>query len=395
MRILIAIDGFGDAGGVQTYLDAVVPVLAARHHQSAVVHLSSGAFHQSNGLAAALSISPISVAERGVDGALAEIRRWAPDVCFSHNMRDLDLERRLMDVSPVVKFMHGYFGTCVGGQKMRRFPVVAPCDRTFGPACLALYLPCGCGQRDPAAMLRQYFWASRQHSLLTAYAAIVVASAHMKHEFVRHGVAAERVHVTPLFAPLQRDAVSPPASATVAFCGRMTRLKGGHLLIEAAAMAARALGRPVALSMIGDGPQRAEWEQLASRLGVRARFTGWLTGETLWAELGGATLLAMPSTWPEPFGLSGLEAGALGVPAIAFDVGGVREWLRPGENGYLVPGDPPCASALAGVLADALTDPATMTMRTSARRLAVEMSLERHVDRLEGLLRAQEAAVVR
>ena len=38
MRILIANDGFGDAGGVQTYLDAVAGGLAARGHELAVLY---------------------------------------------------------------------------------------------------------------------------------------------------------------------------------------------------------------------------------------------------------------------------------------------------------------------------------------------------------------------
>ena len=50
----------------------------------------------------------------------------------------------------------------------------------------------------------------------------------------------------------------------------------------------------------------------------------------------GAVLVAVPSLWPEPFGLVGLDAAALGRPAIAFDVGGIGEWLTDGVNGKLV-----------------------------------------------------------
>jgi glycosyltransferase involved in cell wall biosynthesis len=402
MRILVVNDGFGDAGGVQTYLDAVVPALAARGHRIAWLHVSSDHFAESvNGRSAAESPLRISVSERGAAGALAEAGAWAPDVCFSHNMRDLDIERRLFGVAPVVKFMHGYFGTCVGGQKMLRFPQVTPCDRRFGPACLALYLPCGCGQRDPVAMLRHYRWASDQQSLFPSYSAVLVASAHMKREFVRNGVAEKQVHVTPLFArrgsPTDAADAEPSlarVTARAAFCGRMTSLKGGDVLIEAAALASRELGQAVSLVMIGDGPRRAAWESLASRRGVPARFTGWLTGDALWQELRNATVLALPGTWPEPFGLVGLEAGALGVPAVAFDVGGIREWLRPGENGYLVPADPPRPAAFAAVLVDALRDPArTAAMRAASRRIACEMSLTVHVDRVERILQAHQAAV--
>jgi glycosyltransferase involved in cell wall biosynthesis len=389
MRILIVNDGFGDAGGVQTYLDAVVPALAARGHDFAVLHMSSDQFHQSaDGSSRASSMPRIAVAEGAGDAALAAVRAWAPDVCFSHNMRDLDVEGRLIDVAPVVKFMHGYFGTCLGGQKMHRFPEATPCDRRLGAACLALYLPCGCGKRNPVTMLRHYRWASHQRSLFPAYAAVVVASEHMKREYVRNGVPAEQVHVTPLFTRRSPEVhAAPPSTASVAFCGRMTLLKGGDVLIDGAADAAQTLGRPVPLVMIGDGPSRSDWEDLARCRGVPARFTGWLMADALWRELKGAALLAVPSTWPEPFGLVGLEAGALGVPAIAFDVGGVREWLRDGVNGVLVAFKTPSAPALGAALADALSRPSLLgALRAGSLTVAREMSLARHIDRLEGIL---------
>ena len=44
-----------------------------------------------------------------------------------------------------------------------------------------------------------------------------------------------------------------------------------------------------------------------------------------------------PSMWQEPFGLVGIEAMAYARPVVAFDVGGVRQWLKDGKNGIIVP----------------------------------------------------------
>jgi glycosyltransferase involved in cell wall biosynthesis len=93
--------------------------------------------------------------------------------------------------------------------------------------------------------------------------------------------------------------------------------------------------------------------------------------------------------WPEPFGLVGLEAGAFGVPAVAYDVGGIGEWLTEGVNGWLAPGDPPAVDGLAALLARAAAHPADLAaLRPGALAAARRMSLAAHVERLERILAA-------
>ena len=48
-------------------------------------------------------------------------------------------------------------------------------------------------------------------------------------------------------------------------------------------------------------------------------------------------LLVVPSVWPEPFGSVGMAAARCGVPAAAFAVGGIPQWLHDGVNGHLAP----------------------------------------------------------
>ena len=323
------------------------------------------------------------------------IRRWQPDVCFSHNMRALTVDAGLMAVAPVVKFMHGYFGTCAGGLKMHAFPTPVACDRVFGIACAALYFPRRCGRLSPAAMVRDLRWSASQRALFNRYAAVVVASGHMHREYARNGVPASRLHTNPLFATRPASAAPRPAPAQphVVFLGRMTTLKGGDLLVRAVAHASSRLGHAVPLTMVGDGPQREEWEGLARRLGVRATFTGWVAGADRWPHVSRASVLAISSVWPEPFGLVGLEAAALGVPAIATDTGGISDWLHDDVNGVLVPA-PASASTFGDRLASLLSDPARLSvLGAGALDRARSMSVDAHVSRLDAILTGAARAV--
>ena len=111
--------------------------------------------------------------------------------------------------------------------------------------------------------------------------------------------------------------------------------------------------RPVVLVLVGDGPERASVEALASSLGVRdsVAFAG--ERRSLGDLFAHADLFLLPSE-QESFGLAALESLASGVPVVASEVGGVPEVVTHGETGWLVPPRDPAAMAAAviALLAD-------------------------------------------
>lgn len=393
MRLLIVHEAPAGGGGVESYLAAVMPALAARGHELAFLHYNprsqQGPTRLDTGATgAACPMTVASVTDDGLDAAMTRMGAWAPDICFSHNMQHLEVDARLLDLAPVVKMMHGYFGTCIGGQKAHALPRTEPCARTFGTPCLALYLPRRCGQLRPLLMIDQFAWASRQRGLFHRYAHVVVASGHMAREYARHGIEDRRLTTAPLFPTLATvDEPRPlPSAPTVLFAGRMTPLKGGDLLVDAVAVASRIVGSPVRAVFAGDGPERDAWQSRARALGVDATFTGWLTGQALTDAFRSASVVALPSRWPEPFGLVGLEAAMHGVPAVALDVGGIGEWLKDGVNGRLVglmesavPRD-----VFGGTLATLLSSPGDLArFGAGAIATARTMSIDVHLDILE------------
>ena len=136
------------------------------------------------------------------------------------------------------------------------------------------------------------------------------------------------------------------------FAGRMEAMKGGMVLLDALPQIVHASGCPVHLTFAGDGIERSSWEARARALtaetpGLVIDFTGWVPAEQIRALLLETDLLVLPSVWPEPFGSIGPEAAGHGVPAAAFDVGGVSQWLRDGVTGHLALADPPSVDGLA------------------------------------------------
>ena len=398
MRIVVAHESVETAGGAETYLVSVIQGLRERGHQIALVYhrRSDGGSPLRQGESplrrgeSPFEMKRTSRSALKIEASMLSVPISAsggPTSAFHTIWARSQVDRRLLAHWPVVKMLHGYFGTCVSGLKMHAIPSAQVCERTFGPACLALYFPRRCGQLSLGAMVEGYRWASEQRALLARYTAAVVASHHMRDEMTRHGVPERRLHVLPMFSTLRSDAVAGGSEPdTVLFAGRMTPLKGGHVLIAAAARASRLMGRPVHVVMAGDGPQKEAWRRLAISLGVRLELTGWVSLQDRARVYARGLFVAVPSLWPEPFGLVGLDAASLGRPAIAFDVGGISEWLADGVNGRLVEpgaGSEGLAQAMVALLNDSA---ARERMGQCALDVARRMSVATHVERLESIL---------
>jgi len=155
--------------------------------------------------------------------------------------------------------------------------------------------------------------------------------------------------------PLTR---SVPAAAAdphlVLYVGRLARVKGVHVLIEAVRRL-RSQGTEIRLGVVGDGEERTALEAAAAGLVAdgTVRFHGWQSPEAVSALVSGAAAVAIPSLWPENFPTVALEALQLGRPLVASRVGGLPE-LVGADNGVLVPaGEPgPLAEALASIVGD-------------------------------------------
>jgi glycosyltransferase involved in cell wall biosynthesis len=407
MRILIVTWSSRHAGGVETYLARVMPALRERGHDIGFCYETDEPSDRPPiSLPADVAAFPIG---RDEEGALAAIRDWHPEVTFVHGLLEPEREARVLDLAPAVFFAHSYYGTCISGDKTHKFPVVEPCGRRFGAACLALYFPRRCGGLSPLEMARAYSRQRHRLQLLHRYAAVLTNSDHMRRELTRHGAAGGRVHDLSHAATDATEAPAAPLGFSpsvrqsgpwrLMFVGRMDRLKGGGTLIEALPRVAAATVRAVHVTFAGDGPARRRWEREAGRAmrtspRLTVDFVGWVQQEALGERLDSTDVMVVPSLWPEPFGLVGPEANRRGVPVVAFATGGIPEWLHEGINGCLAPADPPTAAGLAEALTRCLRSlESSDQLRGGALRMGVARLDDLHIDALVDVLREAATGV--
>jgi len=124
---------------------------------------------------------------------------------------------------------------------------------------------------------------------------------------------------------------------TFLYVGRLKRYKGLDIALRALALA-HAQRPDVLLQIAGAGDDRARLEALVAELGIGAQvqFLGFVPEEEKRRLLRTAWALVFPSP-KEGWGIANIEAAACGTPALASDSPGLRETVRHGETGFLVP----------------------------------------------------------
>jgi len=165
------------------------------------------------------------------------------------------------------------------------------------------------------------------------------------------------------------------------FIGRLVDWKRLDLAICALANVPR--GR---LEVIGDGPMRAEWTQLAASLNLsdRVSFLGWMPQAECAQRLQSATALLLPSIY-ECGGAVVLEAMATGTPVIAIAWGGPADYLDE-SCGILVPPTSQTAvvEGFTAAMQKLIDDPELGCRLSTAAQQKVESSFdwEHKVDRI-------------
>jgi glycosyltransferase involved in cell wall biosynthesis len=324
-------------------------------------------------------------ADAPMERRLGEALSCEPDVIHLHQVDEPEIARALHDVGPLVISAHAYTA-CTSG--VYYFRPGEECVRGHGPGCIPNLALRGCAHTNyPKTLPMKYRSATRGLAALRVAELAVSYSSAVDRHLAANGIA-PRIVVPyfPTMAP--RPAAADDGRRRVVFAGRIVRPKGVDVLIRAACEV------NADFVVCGDGRQLGDMRSLAAELGVAQRvdFRGWLDAEELADELANASIVVVPSLWPEPFGLVGIEAQAAGRPAVASSTGGIVDWLEDGVSGLCVPpGDP---AGLAHALNELLEDPERRRAMGEAgkRSVAARFSSDTHLHALlEGYRAARSA----
>lgn len=349
MKIIHVSQFFAPIGGIEQYIFNLLPLLEGAGVENEVVYWDDHPRTLPAGTSPVHQLQPAAIP--------AFVAQQQPDVVYLHAIRDPALVTALTGPWQTLAYVHDFHLTCPGLAKYFYRWGTGVCHRPYGWGCVPnIYWHRCATAKNPLsvyrimAQVRDYLAAHRQLS------GLLVASSYMRQVLLQNGLDPGRVHILPHFTHLPPTPPPFPTSAsppTLLFVGRLEHEKGLPGLLRALSH----VPCPFRLLIAGEGNRRAEYEVMAAQLGLshKVAFLGWLNPAGLEQAYREANCLVLPAVWPEPFGMVGIDAFGYARPVVAFDVGGISDWLKDGYNGYLIP--PQDEQRLADRLESLLTNP--------------------------------------
>lgn len=385
MRILFANNLCGHYGGVEQVMAHTVRALRRRGHECylAFGEARSDAAEYSALFAGVWPCREISGGTPSGGETFAEITaRVQPDVVFVQKVSNLPEGVEHATAYRTVVMVHDHDLWCPTGLGYARHNRQL-CRHNAGWRC---YLSLAFIEKNPGGRLpfrfnsiqRKVCGMRRYHR----FDSILANSRFIREKLLANGFPGDRTHLC--HPVLNQEALVPdpvPETPEVLYVGSLIRGKGVDLLLRALAT----VQCPFTLNVVGTGKSEATLRELAKHLKIdgQVNFAGWVPNEEVARYYRSAKVVAVPSAWPEPFGLVGLEAMRHGRPVVAFRVGGIPDWLVHEETGLMAP--PLDTEALAGALERLLGDTGTARRfgAKGAERVREQFSFSMYIDQLE------------
>lgn len=335
MRILFIHERFGALAGAEANLYVTATELKQRGHEVGLLH---GPTTGKNEAAWAKTFSFRRPLGNGND-LQERLRCFAPDIIYVHKLSRLDLIEALVHSGQrLVRMVHDHDIYCMRHYKYH--PLTREvCHRPAGPHCV---FPCGAfvaRNREGFLPLKFISYAAkrREIELNQRFDRMIVVTAYMRDELLQNGFDPARIEIHPPVPRMPSETLSSNFSQRnlILYIGQVIRGKGVDILLQSLAL----LKTPFECIILGEGSHRRKCEAICRRLRLqdRVQFAGFVPQDQVKEYLRECSVVAISSVWPEPFATVGMEVMRYGIPVVAFDAGGIKDWLHDGENGFLVP----------------------------------------------------------
>lgn len=314
LRIGILTEDYG-YGGVQRHSTGVIQALRAKGH-----HVEALCFRD---------IAPMQIA---IDAGVAPVLVVTPKIFSKQTARAVSDAVQALDLDVLL---------CVNQAASLRAVVARTMARCKTPLLFALHttkVPTWRG-RLYLALMAVASYAARGMIFISANQQAYLAGRGFKPHrpvLIRNGLDADRFPV--VSAAERREARAgfgfPDEALVLGLLGVFRPEKNHPQLIRVAA-ALRRSGRDVRLLLVGDGPTRAACEEQAAALGLTSEvvFAGMLSDvRPAIAALDAGVICSVAV---ETLSIAALEILSCGVPMLMSDIGGAREIVQDGVNGYV------------------------------------------------------------
>ena len=338
MKILYVHERLGALAGAEANAHITATELGQRGHALGILHGPSTGKNE----AAWQTTFPFRAALGDGDNSAVvkkALAAFSPDAVYVHKMADLAVIQALVESGvPLLRMVHDHDIYCMRSYKYNYFTREI-CTRAASPYCI---FPCLASVVKKSGSGFPLKWVSysekkKEIALNRRFDRMVVVTTYMREELLKNGFDANRIEI---HAPVPRMGDPNLRSSfsdrnLIIYAGQIIRGKGVDVLLEALAQ----VKMKFECVILGDGNHKAFCEELTKKLGLvdRVTFKGFIPQEELKGYYRECSVVALSSLWPEPIATIGLEVMRYALPVVAFDAGGIKDWLLDGENGFLVP----------------------------------------------------------
>lgn len=342
MKILHINEHFPSFGGAEKVLLDICLYLKDNGHDVTVISSNKKETYPVEGIKN-IQILPSFGVRSGLKGFIKVykiLREEKPDIIHIHNVQNFISPLILLFIIkkwPTIKTAHDTRFFCPSNlwKVLKRENVL--CTYPLGALCFNMgCLPFNTNSDSLLKSIHKFIVVASEMLITRRVNKLIVSSDYIEEELVKNKFESRKIELVQLYTD---KSVSKNHSQNknndILYIGRLEITKGIMQFIEVL------INLPVfnwKASIIGVGNEMNRAIALVEKYKIadKVTFYGQLPPDELDLYYQKSTIVVVPSMIPESFSIVGVEAMAFGKPIVAFDSGGIKQWLQNGVNGFVV-----------------------------------------------------------